>query len=348
MRSNTVHFRWNRQGPGLDTNVNLEDVNFANVNSGQMNFADEHLENILGQSTKNRFAARIIGIVTAANRMDPAMWDALALCDLAEFRADGFPPGRVIDEALSFRRESRLKLGRPIETLLTLRLQRDGGAWPDSDAALREPIWQSLGLDGGGPGGQGPGGQGPLCDWVDVEIEEFASLSQKTRGLLQSGRAQLLLSHHDFRGCPPRGELAALMARMQAHNPAGMKFAVTCGNRGELSELLAFARDLADATPHGCALSMGATGRVSRVLGPLLGCPLTYGYLTGGAVAPGQLSAGELRAFFDSLEVAGLDVAGLVDVDGLDAGAMAERRGARNMELVDWAEARIAGDTIAD
>jgi 3-dehydroquinate dehydratase-1 len=331
MRSNTVHFTWNRQGPGLDTNVNLEDVDFADADSGQMDFADEHLENILGQSTKNRFAARIIGIVTASNRMDPAMWDALALCDLAEFRADGFPRGRVIDEALSFRRESRLKLGRPIETLLTLRLQRDGGAWPDSDAALREPVWQSLGLDGGGPG------QGPLCDWVDVEIEEFASLSQKTRGLLHSGGAQLLLSHHDFRGCPPRERLTALMEKMRTHNPAGMKFAVTCGNRGDLSELLAFTRDLAGATPNGCALSMGAAGRTSRVLGPVLGCPFTYGYLTGGAVAPGQLSTGELRAFFDGLEA-----------DGLEAGALAERRGAGIMELVDWAEARIAGDTIAD
>jgi 3-dehydroquinate dehydratase len=270
------------------------------------------------------------------------MWEALKLCDIAELRADGFAPGRVADEALSFRRESRAKLGRPIETLLTLRLQRDGGAWPDSDAALREPIWQSLGLDrdrdepgepaGQGPGGQGPGGQGPLCDWIDVEVEEFASLSPKTRALLHSGRAKLLLSHHDFRRCLPREGLAALMGEMQAHSPAGMKFAVTCGSRGELSGLLDFARDLAEATPYGCALSMGGPGRASRVLGPVLGCPLAYGYLTGGAVAPGQLSAGELKAFFG----------------GLDAEALAQRRGAGNMELVDWAEARITGDTIAD
>ena len=34
------------------------------------------------------------------------------------------------------------------------------------------------------------------------------------------------------------------------------------------------------------------------MLGPLLGCPFTYGYLTGGPVAPGQLSASELGAFF--------------------------------------------------
>jgi 3-dehydroquinate dehydratase I len=304
-----------------------------------VDFEDANLEHILGQSTKNRFEARIIGIVTASNRSDPSMWEALKLCDIAELRADGFPPGSVVEEARAFRRESRLKLGRPIETLLTLRLQRDGGAWPDSQAALREPIWQSLGLDGTGsdgePGGQGPGGQGPLCEWIDVEVEEFASLSYKTRSLLRSGRARLLLSHHDFRRCRPREGLAALMGEMRTHDPDGMKFAVTCENRRDLAELLAFARDLAEATPNGCALSMGAPGRASRVLGPVLGCP--FAYLTGGAVAPGQLSAGELRAFFEGLKA-----------DGLDAAALAERRGAENMELVDWAEARIAGDTIAD
>ncbi|MEO6094280.1 MAG: type I 3-dehydroquinate dehydratase [Fibrobacteria bacterium] len=285
----------------------------------------------MGQSTKNRFEARIIGIITASNLTDPAMWDALKLCDMAELRVDGFPPGHVIEAAHSFRRESLLKLGRPIETLLTIRLQRDGGAWPDADAAIREPIWQSLIHNGQEPGGE-PGGQGPLCDWIDVEVEEFASLSYQTRTLLLSGRAKLLLSHHDFLRCRPREGLAALMGEMRAHNPAGMKFAVTCENHRDLLELLAFARELAEATPNGCALSMGASGRSSRVLGPVLGCPFTYGYLTGGAVAPGQLSAGELRAFFD----------------GLDIGAMRKRRGAHDMELVDWAEARIAGDTFAD
>jgi 3-dehydroquinate dehydratase I len=313
MRSNTVHLRWKRKGCGLDTIVNLE--------------------GIVGQNTKNRFGARIIGIVTASNRNDPGMWDALTRCDVAEFRADGFPPARIAEEALSFRTESRLKLGRPIETLFTIRLQRDGGAWPDADAALREPVWQSLALDGSEPGG-GPG-DSPLCDWVDVEIEEFATLSYKTRTLLKSGRAKLLLSHHDFRRCRPREGLAALMAEMQSHHPAGMKFAVTCENRRDLSELLAFTRDLAEATQHGCALSMGVPGRSSRVLGPVLGCPFTYGYLTGGAVAPGQLSARELRAFFDGLSEIG-------------EAAMAERRGAQNLELVDWAEARIKGDTFAD
>jgi 3-dehydroquinate dehydratase type I len=286
------------------------------------------LEGIVGQSTKNGFEARIIGIVTAANRTDPAMWDALAECDIAELRADGFEAASIVEELRSFRRDAAERFGRPMKTLLTLRLNRDGGAWPDADAAAREPVWQALGLDG----------NDPLCDWVDVEVEEFGSLAYRTKTLLQSGTAKLLLSHHDFRRCRPREGLGALMGEMLTHKPDGMKFAVTCENRRDLLELLAFARDLAAATPHGCALSMGAEGRVSRVLGPLLGCPFTYGYLTGGAVAPGQISARGLNAFFKGMPGPGTGKpAGTADLAGMD-----------DSDLIEWAEARIAGELLAD
>jgi 3-dehydroquinate dehydratase type I len=288
-----------------------------------------NLDDIVGQSTKNRFEARIIGIVTASNRTDSALWPALAECDVIELRADGFPAENIPEAARALRRECLEKLGRSLPILLTIRLKRDGGAWPNEDAALREPIWQAMGLDG-----HEPGGQGPLCDWVDVEIEEFDSLSYKTRNLLQSGSADLLLSHHDFQRCRSREGLSSLMAEMQEHKPDGMKFAVTCGDRGDLGELLAFARDLAAATPNGCALSMGEAGRASRVLGPVFGCPFTYGYLTGGAVAPGQLSARELRAFFRGMP-----------------GGIAEGKTLKSdmsdMQWVDWAEARIAGESLA-
>lgn len=278
----------------------------------------------MGQSTKNGFEARIIGIVTAANRTDPAIWDALAECDIAEFRADGFAAERIVEEVRAFRREAAARFGRPMETLVTIRLKRDGGAWPDADAAARESIWQSLGLDG----------EAPLCDWVDVEIEEFESLAYRTKSHLRSGKAKLLLSHHDFLRCRPREGLRALMSEMQAHRPHGMKFAVTCENRGDMLELLAFTRDLAAATPHGCALSMGLEGRSSRVLGPVLGCPLAYGYLTGGAVAPGQISARGLNAFFR----------------GMTAGTARppETTDRNDSELIEWAEARITGESLAD
>lgn len=253
------------------------------------------------------------------------MWDALAECDMAELRADGFEPGAIVEELRTFRRDAADRFGRTMQTLLTIRLRRDGGAWPDAGASAREPVWQALGLEG----------KEPLCDWVDVEVEEFGSLSYRTRTLLQSGSAKLLLSHHDFLRCRPREGLGALMGEMRTHKPDGMKFAVTCGNRNDLLELLAFTRDLAAGTSHGCALSMGAEGRASRVLGPMLGCPFTYGYLTGGAVAPGQISIRGLKAFFQGTPAPG---------NGTPVSIM----DMNDSELIEWAEARIVGESLAE
>lgn len=273
----------------------------------------------MGESTKNRFGARIIGIVTASNRYDPALWGALAECDAAEFRADGFEPSRISDEAFAFRRDCAERLGKPLETLLTLRLKRDGGAWPDAEASRRKQVWQSLGL----------AGKEPACDWIDVEMEEIDFLSPQVKSLFRPEGPKLLLSHHDFGKSRTRAELKVMVRKMHSHRPDGMKFALTCGDRAELEELLAFAGDLAKATPNGALLSMGREGRTSRVVAPMLGCPFTYGYLTGGAVAPGQLSARGLNAFFRGL-----------------TGNEAEGR--TESELVDWAEARIEGEKLAD
>ena len=276
------------------------------------------LRGIVGESTKNPSGARIIGIVTAVNRNDDRAWQALAACDMAELRADFFDPDRIAVEARAFREECRRRLGRVPETILTIRLRRDGGAWPDDQAAGRERIWQSLSAEE----------KDPFCDWFDIEAEEYPSLSPSLRAKLSEGGMRLLLSHHNMAGSYTPEGLRGLLESMSAHRPAGIKVAVTCADRKELLELLAFAREVAAATPNGCVLSMGPAGRPSRVLAPLLGCPLTYGYLSGESVAPGQLSTRSLGGFFGTLPSGGLD--GLTDA-----------------RLADWAEARIPGEEIA-
>lgn len=288
---------WKSLGPGWDTFIILK--------------------GIVGESTKNPFGARIIGIVTAANRNDTRAWKALEACDMAELRADLFHPARIAGEARSFREECRRRLGRVPETILTIRLRRDGGAWPDGQASERERIWLSLSA----------GDEDPACDWIDVEAEEYPSLSPSLKTHFTGGRMNLLLSHHNMaRSYPPSG-LRGLLESMSACRPKGIKVAVTCADRKELLELLSFARETSGFTSHACVLSMGKAGRSSRVLTPLLGCPLTYGYLTGAAVAPGQLSVRSLDGFFRSLR------------EG-------ETEGMTDAQLVEWAEARIPGEDI--
>lgn len=283
-----------------------------------------------------RFGARLIGIVTGANHKDGAAWDALADCELAEFRADTFldpaapsDAGRLRGAFLDFLSE-RDRRGLSFGTLLTLRLRRDGGAWPDAEADRRPRVWESLGC----AGPDSVSDRAP--DWIDIEIEEWGRLPSAFRNALAASGIEVLLSHHDFSGCPPRDRLRALLRDMLAFGPAGVKFAVTCGARPEVLDLMAFAREAAAATPASGAkpviagiLSMGAAGRAMRVLGPVLGCPLAYGFLTGSAVAPGQLSAAGLGRRLD-------DFSASLPGDLLAPGA--------EPRLLDWAEARLQGE----
>ena len=125
------------------------------------------------------------------------------------------------------------------------------------------------------------------------------------------------------------------MAEMQTHRPDGMKFAVTCENRGDMLELLAFARDLAAATPDGCALSMGAAGTRQPRAGTRARLPVHIRLPDRRGGGPGTdfraRAEGLLRR--DSQARSGTP-AGTTDMD--------------DSELMEWAEARIAGETLAD
>jgi 3-dehydroquinate dehydratase type I len=245
---------------------------------------------------------RIIGVLTASNLRDEDAWRALADCDMAEFRADtwlaaGREPGRILSDPLSLvlslirplaeaRGEARGRLGRDLPFLLTLRLVRDGGHWPDEEADRRRALWRAL---------SGPAGKG-LCDWVDLELEEAGRAPADLREALASAGMRILISHHDFQRCPSLDELHRMRLEMQAFAPDGVKFAVTCRDRAEVLRLVAFAREVAAATPWSGVFSMGEPGRPTRLLGPLLGCPFTYGHLSGQAVAPGLIGASRLKS----------------------------------------------------
>jgi 3-dehydroquinate dehydratase type I len=260
---------------------------------------------------------RIIGIVTARNLHDSEAIAALDDCSHAELRADGMEPSQIPAILEDLRAEiGRRRGGRGIDMILTLRLQRDGGAWEDAMADEREKVWLAV-LE-----------RGRFSGWIDIEAEEWPRLSPQLRGALETGTCRVLLSRHDFQACPPIADLRGQLDHVKGRVVSGFKAAVTCKSRGELLDLLAFAREAAAATPNASVFSMGEAGRTSRVLAPLLGCPFTYGFLTGSAVAPGQLSARAMKDFYR----------------GLPERDWSERP---LEELLDWAEGRLSGGAIA-
>lgn len=227
----------------------------------------------------------ILGIVTAdmlrrdgRDRFPDALWT----CGGVELRADGLPPDAIAAAVADFDAEkSRRGFSGPV--VFTLRLARDGGAWPDAAAADRNAVWESL-----------PPG---TCDWADLEVEEFARVAPETLDALRSSGVKILLSHHAFAPEDPAAWEGTLSA-MRELRPDGVKFAVSVASE-QVPALLAFARRVGGEYPESCVLGMGAAATATRLLAPLFGCPFTYGYLGEGAVAPGQIRAVDMRAFFD-------------------------------------------------
>lgn len=217
----------------------------------------------------------------ASRRWPSALWE----CGGIELRADGLAPDAVAGAVSDFDNEKgRRGFAGPV--FFTLRLRRDGGAWADEAAADRNAVWESL-----------PPG---TCDWVDLEVEEIGEIvrvAPETLDSLQSSGVKILLSHHAF-DHETAAAWEARLASMRAFKPDGVKFAAMVRDRAHAEELLEFARGVAAEFPASCVLGMGPAGSLTRLISPLLGCPFTYGFTGDGAVAPGQLPAAGMRAFF--------------------------------------------------
>jgi len=272
----------------------------------------------VSQSIKNDFQPKIIGIVTSENLGQGEIWEKLADCNLVEFRGDFWKPAEVLSALKKFRKDCQNKLKKEMEILFTLRLKQDGGMWADEIANEREKIWLSMGLDKGHA----------VCEWLDLELNQIPTFSEAFQQTLKNRQVKILVSHHEFKGSFSSDELTQMGLDLSSTNFDGVKLAVNCKTREEVVSLLEFAKVTGLREKNACVLSMGNEGRATRVVGPILGCYWTYGYLLGKAVAPGQLSVQELKAFFAKARPQELK---------------------RNPELPDlllWAEASLVQDSI--
>jgi len=275
------------------------------------------MQGIGAQVIKHLPSPRILGIVTAEMLVARGYPEDLWNCGGIELRADGVPVSDIGACLRDFTVEkNRHSFDGPL--VFTLRLRRDGGAWENDAAAEREAVWQTL-----------PAG---VCDFVDLEIEEIDRIGSATLDSFRRAGIGVLLSHHNFSPPPPEGAPGATKAfaswnkildAMRVHHPAGVKVAVALDadprvERGQAEALLRLARRIANENPISCVLGMGEAGRLTRLVCPLLGCPLTYGYLGAKPLAPGQLPAPAMRRFFQRARSEGLPPEAAPESEWLD------------------------------
>jgi len=134
---------------------------------------------------------------------------------------------------------------------------------------------------------------------LDVELHTLQDHDQLT-DFLESQKAPLLVSWHDFQKTPSNDRLADVLSEMRIYSNY-VKMVTTAKDVEDSLRLL----ELYDTATglHPIFFAMGEAGVVSRVLCTVIGnAPFTYASLEK-AVAPGQLTVKQLRKLYDSMKL---------------------------------------------
>lgn len=139
-----------------------------------------------------------------------------------------------------------------------------------------------------------------------VDVEYSASAAERTALVEKAKRLRvpIIFSFHDFNGMPPHSELVELVDRMYEEGGSIAKIAVTPQTLSDALLLLDLTYKLTREGKRIATIGMGPVGRHLRVVAPLYGSVLTYGFIEGEEeVAPGQFSVKELKSMLDKLSV---------------------------------------------
>jgi len=142
-----------------------------------------------------------------------------------------------------------------------------------------------------------------MVNAVDIE---FYSLEASKRVIVEKAKSlhiPVIFSFHDFYGMPSRSDILNIIAGMYEEGGSIAKIAVTPKTLSEALLLLNLTHELTIEGKLLVTIGMGAIGRHLRVIAPLYGSVLTYGFIEGEAVAPGQFSVNALRRMLKELEL---------------------------------------------
>lgn len=189
--------------------------------------------------------------------------EALKFADLIELRLDCF-------KSWDLEKLQALRNLFSIPMIFTLRSFQQGGEYHQLESDRLSDLRSLVELQ---------------PEYLDLEshvpkefVEEISSSCPKVK---------IILSYHNF--CKTPDNLEEIYQKMQKFPAAFYKIAMLAKNSSDALRLLNFAKR---SDNNLIAISMGSFGQISRILGPVIGSPITYASLTDDLTsAPGQLTA---------------------------------------------------------
>ncbi len=169
------------------------------------------------------------------------------------------------------------KLSLPL--IITNRMKQEGGAWEGSEAERIQKLSSLL----------------PLADAVDIELcaEERDAVVKKAKS---TGKT-VIISTHDFQRTP---EIDVMLGVIRESFEAGADIAKLAVMPQSFEDVLRLLEVTLHSKEAVCTIAMGDIGRHSRVIAPIYGSVMTYGYVDA-PTAPGQLKVDELKSILKIL-----------------------------------------------
>lgn len=189
---------------------------------------------------------------------------------LLEIRIDRFR--RLEEDTIVKRVRSLRRLGVPL--IATIRCRKEGGGRMLSDHQRLHLFKKIL----------------PWVEAIDLELSS-KRLTKTLVPLAHRRGKRVILSYHNFQATPSDRMMTKLVQKGKRVRADVVKIAVTPKTPAEVARLLLFTERHRDKNL--ITLGMGALGPSTRILAPLFGSLVTYGFV-GRPQAPGQLSVERL------------------------------------------------------
>lgn len=215
----------------------------------------------IGNVTLNRSIVAAIG----EGAFDSAKRAKELGADILELRID------LLDSDAHLALQNIKKTGLPV--IITNRMKQEGGAWKGSEEDRIRTLISLL----------------PAADAVDIELcaKDRDTVVKKAQ---DTGKT-VIISTHDFEKTPASDVMKEIF---RASFAAGADIAKLAVMPNSLTDVLRLLDVTLLAKAAVCTIAMGEKGRYSRVVAPVYGSVMTYGYVER-ATAPGQLRVDELR-----------------------------------------------------
>jgi len=196
--------------------------------------------------------------------------DDISRIDLIELRIDMF---KNLSESYVIKIFSNLKAKTSKPVIATIRHISEGGStFIDEDK--RYTLFKAV---------------ISIVDAIDIEIQ--TKLFNKIVKLSHNYKKPIIASYHNLKKAPDDAFLLKMLSK-SGHAAADItKIALKVRNMNDVARLLFFTFE--HRKDNLITISMGDAGRISRVINPLFGSLITYGYI-GNSTAEGQMHVKQL------------------------------------------------------